>query len=72
MPDPELKGNEHREWYDSRAKYRYSIDEILPDGRIRMMCPQCAHDGGAQAPLGSEHAPTAHQKPETALLVPGG
>ena len=42
MPDPELKGNKRRQWYDRRAKYRYSIDEILPDGSIRMMCQQCA------------------------------
>ena len=41
-PPSGLKGKKLRKWYDRRAKYRYSIDEIPSDGSIRMMCPQCA------------------------------
>lgn len=41
-PPPELKGKKRRKWFDRRAKYRYSIDQILKDGGIRVMCPQCA------------------------------
>ena len=41
-PPPDLNGNKLRKWYDRRAKYRYSIDEILADGSIRLLCPQCA------------------------------
>lgn len=33
---------EQRRWFDVRAQYRYSPDQILPDGSIRFQCPQCA------------------------------
>ena len=42
-PPPELKGKKRRKWFDRRAIYRYSIDEIDTEtGDIRFWCPQCA------------------------------
>ena len=41
-PPDGLKGKKRRRWFDRRARYRYSIDQILSDGSVRMMCPQCA------------------------------
>ena len=41
-PDPDLTGKKLREWYDRRAKFRYSPTRIFEDGSIQMQCPQCA------------------------------
>ena len=42
-PPPELKGKDLTDWFDKRAKYRYSVDEVSDDdGSIRFWCPQCA------------------------------
>ena len=42
-PPAKLRGKKLRKWYDRRAKYRYSIDEIDQEtGDIRFWCPQCA------------------------------
>ena len=42
-PPPGLTGEKLRKWYDRRAKFRYSVDEIDTDtGNIRFWCPQCA------------------------------
>ena len=42
-PPPGLKGKKRRQWYDRRAKFRYSIDSIdETTGNIRLWCPQCA------------------------------
>ena len=42
-PPSGLKGKNLRKWYDKRAKFRYSIDEIDKEtGDIRLWCPQCA------------------------------
>ena len=42
-PPPELQGKARTEWFDKRAQYRYSVDEVLDDGTgIRFWCPQCA------------------------------
>ena len=40
---PGLKGKKRRKWFDMRAKFRYSVDEIDTEtGNIRFWCPQCA------------------------------
>ena len=41
-PPPELTGKKLRRWHDKRAKFRYSVDQVLDDGNIRFWCPQCA------------------------------
>lgn len=41
-PPPDKTGKDLTEWYDKRAQYRYSVDEILDDGSIRFSCPQCS------------------------------
>ena len=41
-PDPALTGKALRDWYDRRAKFRYSTVQVLEDGSIQMQCPQCA------------------------------
>ena len=42
-PPPGLTGKKLRKWYDKRAKFRYSVDEIDTEtGNIRFWCPQCA------------------------------
>ena len=41
-PPSGLTGKKLRHWYDRRAVCRYSIDQVLGDGSIRLWCPQCA------------------------------
>ena len=41
-PDPALTATKLRDWYDRRAKFRYSPTRIFEVGSIQMQCPQCA------------------------------
>ena len=42
QPPPELTGKKLRDWYDTRAKFRWSQVNKRRDGTIRLNCPQCA------------------------------
>ena len=41
-PDAGLTGTALQEWFNERAKYQWTVIEHLPDGRKKMICPQCA------------------------------
>ena len=41
-PDDGLTGTALQEWYDERAKYQWTVIHHYPDGRKKMICPQCA------------------------------
>ena len=39
---PGLSFSQRRDWYASRAKFRWSVHKRLPGGDIQFICPQCA------------------------------
>ena len=41
-PSDGLTGTARQQWFDERAKYQWVVIEHFPDGRKKMMCPQCA------------------------------
>ncbi len=37
-----LTGTDRQKWFDERAKYQWVVIEHFPNGRKKIMCPQCA------------------------------
>ena len=41
-PSDGLTGTDRQKWFDERAKYAWVVIGRFPDGRKKIMCPQCA------------------------------
>ncbi len=41
-PSDGLTGTDRQEWFDERAKYAWVVIGRFPDGRKKIICPQCA------------------------------
>ena len=41
-PDASLSVDEKHDWYERRARFRYSSNGSLKNGKVQKLCPQCA------------------------------
>ncbi len=48
-PPDDLTGTDRQQWFDERAKYQWVVIQHYPDGRKKLMCPQCAGNAGSTA-----------------------
>ena len=42
VPDASLSEKEKHDWYERRARFRYSSNGRLKNGKVQKICPQCA------------------------------
>ncbi len=48
-PPDDLTGTDRQKWFDERAEYQWVVIQHYPDGRKKLICPQCAGNAGSTA-----------------------
>ena len=58
-----------QEWYDRREKYRWRVVQQFPNGRIKIICPQCSGRVMTTARTRNPNRPNRTQRPNQPVVA---
>ena len=68
-PPDDLTGTARKEWFDDRKKYQWVVHQTYPDGRIKIICPQCAGRVKTTAQTRNPNRPNRTRNPNQPVIA---